>query len=111
MTSVEEGNWLKSQADGVFLRIRTIWILYRNVREESKFGVNVTVSQGVTRLEIAEAVAQAFGERGATRGEIVEAARTAGRQEIVDVLEELPDRRYGRLNDLWEDLYDVPLGV
>lgn len=86
-------------------------ILYLNVREESKLGVKVTVSQGITRLEIAEAVGDAFGDGGATRGEIVEAARSGGRRELVDVLQGLPDRRYGRLNDLWEVLHDIPVGA
>lgn len=71
----------------------------------------MTVSQRVTRMEIAEAVGQAFGEGGATRGEIVEAARTTDRQEIVEVLSALPDRRYARLNELWEVLHDIPVGV
>lgn len=71
----------------------------------------MTVSQRVTRMEIAEAVGHAFGEGGATRGEIVEAARTTHRQEIVEVLSGLPDRRYARLNELWEILHDVPVGV
>lgn len=69
------------------------------------------MSQAVTRLEIAEAVGPAFGDGGATRGQIVEAARTAQREEIVEVLEGLPDRRYSRLNELWEELRDVPVGV
>lgn len=71
----------------------------------------MTVSQRVTRMEIAEAVGHAFGEGGATRDEIVEAAHTADRQEIVEVLSGLPDRRYARLNELWEVLHDIPVGV
>lgn len=71
----------------------------------------MTVSQRVTRMEIADAVGHAFGDQGATRGEIVEAARTADRREILEVLQALPDRRYRRLNELWEELHDVPVGV
>lgn len=71
----------------------------------------MSVDQRVTRLEIAEAVAQAFGERGASRDEIVETARSASRPEVVEVLRGLPDRRYGRLNELWEELHDVPVGA
>ncbi len=62
-------------------------------------------------MEIAEVVGQAFGEGGATRDEIVEAARTTDREEIVGILSGLPDRRYARLNDLWEVLHDIPVGV
>lgn len=71
----------------------------------------MTVSQRVTRMEIAEAVGHAFGERGATRSEIVEAARTTDRKEILEALSGLPDRRYSRLNELWEVLHDIPVGV
>lgn len=72
----------------------------------------MSVDQRVTRLEIAEAVAKAFrGDGGASRDEIVEAARSASRSEVVEVLQELPDRRYGRLNELWEELHDVPVGA
>ncbi len=62
-------------------------------------------------MEIAEAVGHAFGEGGATRDEIVEAARTTDRGEIVAVLSGLPNRRYARLNELWEVLHDIPVGV
>jgi hypothetical protein len=30
---------------------------------------------------------------------------------LVMVLEDLPVRRYMRLNQLWEELHDIPLGV
>ncbi len=71
----------------------------------------MTSSQGVTRMEIADAVGHVFGDQGTTRAEIVEAARIAERQEMVEALQALPNRRYGRLNDLWEDLGDIPVGV
>ena len=69
------------------------------------------MNQQVTRMEIAEAVGSVFGNSGAVRGEIVAAASEAGRPEVVAVLQGLPERRYTKLNDLWEELHDVPVGV
>lgn len=71
----------------------------------------MTIDQKVTRLEIAEAVRAAFEGGSATRDEIVAAADSATRSDVADVLRSLPDRRYGRLNELWEELHDVPVGV
>lgn len=71
----------------------------------------MTVSQRVTRIEIAEAVSLAFAKGGADRAQILAAAGAETRPEVVQVLESLPDRRYGRLNQLWEELEDVPVGV
>jgi len=65
----------------------------------------------VTRLEIAEAVGEVFGDGGATRGEILASAQETGAPDLVLALTNLPDRRYMRLNDLWEELVDIPLGV
>jgi hypothetical protein len=69
------------------------------------------VDPRVTRLEIAEAVGEVFGDGGASRDEILATARETGRSELVMVLTNLPDRRYMRLNALWEELLDIPLGV
>jgi hypothetical protein len=71
----------------------------------------MNVDQRVTRLEVAEAVRSAFGGGGATRDEIVAAADSASRPEVVAVLMSLPARRYSRLNELWEELHDVPVGA
>ena len=71
----------------------------------------MTVSQRVTRIEIAEAVSVAFAKGGADRAQILAAAGAESRPEVVQMLESLPDRRYGRLNQLWEELEDVPVGV
>jgi hypothetical protein len=73
--------------------------------------VTVSIDQKVTRLEIAEAVRAAFGGGGATRDEIVAAADLVGRPEVANVLRSLPHRRYSRLNELWEELADVPVGA
>jgi hypothetical protein len=73
--------------------------------------VTVNVDQRVTRLEIAEAVRAVFEGGGATRNELVALADSSSRTEVVDVLRSLPDRRYNRLNELWEELADVPVGA
>lgn len=71
----------------------------------------MSAQETVTRVEIAEAIANVFGEGGATRDEIVATARSASRPEVVDVLTSLSARRFSRLNDLWEELHDVPVGA
>jgi len=71
----------------------------------------MVVDHRVTRLEISEAVREVFGDTGASRDEILDAARSTARTELVMVLEDLPVRRYMRLNQLWEELHDIPLGV
>jgi len=64
----------------------------------------------VTRLEIADAVEAAFATGPATRGELVEHARATGaRPSLVEVLEQLPDRQYFQLRQLWVDLSGVPI--
>ncbi|HUG07860.1 MAG TPA: hypothetical protein VMP13_03005 [Acidimicrobiia bacterium] len=69
------------------------------------------MSQQVTRVEIAEAVGDVFGDNGALPEEIVAAAEEGGRPELAAVLQNLPERRYNRLNELWEELHDIPVGV
>lgn len=71
----------------------------------------MSAEQELTRLEIAEAVRAAFEDGGATRDEIVAAADSAGRTQVLDVLRSLPDRRYSRLNELWEELPVLRVGV
>ena len=69
------------------------------------------MSQYVTRVEIAKVVGEVFRRGGAGRGEILAAAEAGNRPEVVAVLRGLPERRYGRLNELWEELGDVPVGM
>ncbi|HVR78224.1 MAG TPA: hypothetical protein VMS99_07490 [Acidimicrobiia bacterium] len=68
------------------------------------------MSDGVTRMEIAEAVQTAFARGGADRDEIL-ATATKGetRPEVLAVLSSLSKRRYARLNQLWEELDDIPV--
>ncbi|MEX0865028.1 MAG: DUF2795 domain-containing protein [Acidimicrobiia bacterium] len=70
------------------------------------------MSQPVTRLEIADAVRTAFERGGATRDEIVAAAdRNGSRPEVAEVLTGLTVRRYSRLNEVWDELAEIPVGV
>lgn len=66
----------------------------------------------VTRVEIVEKVGEAFAAgKEADRSEILAAATAAhARPEAIELLSTLPDRRFGRANDLWEELQHVPLG-
>lgn len=71
----------------------------------------MSIDQKVTRLEIAEAVRPAFAHGSANRDEIVAVAAMMSRPDVLEVLKGLPDRPYQRLNELWEELVDVPLGA
>lgn len=66
----------------------------------------------VTRIEIVEKVEAAFAAgKGADRSEILAAATAAhARPEVIELLGTLPDRRFGKANDLWEELHHVPVG-
>jgi hypothetical protein len=71
-----------------------------------------TVSKSVTRLEIADAVGGVFETGGCGRDSILAAAVEAeSRPELIEVLRTLPERRYVRLNQLWEELYHIPVGA
>lgn len=66
----------------------------------------------VTRIEIAETVRPAFSQHGADRSQLLTAAAASrARPEILDLLGQLPDRRYSVLNELWEHLGHVPVEV
>lgn len=68
------------------------------------------LSDGVTRMEIAEAVQNAFARGGADRDEILAtASNSKPRPEVMEVLSGLSKRRYSRLNQLWEELVDIPV--
>jgi hypothetical protein len=64
-----------------------------------------------TRLEIADALADAFGGQAKTREELVEAARSVhASTEVLLALASLPeDGRYANLRALWPDLPHVPV--
>ena len=64
----------------------------------------------VTRVAIADAVADAFGNGGARRSEILAAAtskKTA--PAVLDRIAELPDRHFSHVRDLWKHMPEVPV--
>ncbi|MFW6725039.1 hypothetical protein ACHZ98_33865 [Streptomyces sp. MAR4 CNY-716] len=64
----------------------------------------------VTRLEIADLLADRF-DTGAADTRELRAAAARSRPEVRAVLEQLPQRRYSTLRELWEDLPTVPVGL
>lgn len=61
-------------------------------------------------MEIADAVQPAFERGGADREEILAmASSNQTRPEVLAVLAGLTKRRYSRLNQLWEELVDIPV--
>lgn len=64
----------------------------------------------VTRMEIVDAVEQAFDRGGAERSEVLAAAvlRNA-RPDVIATLEELPERRFSDVRELWVELPHVPV--
>lgn len=65
----------------------------------------------VTRVEIADAVEEAFHRRPAPRKRLIEAATRCGaRGEVVSLLEQLPDREFGHLREIWREMPEVPVG-
>lgn len=64
----------------------------------------------VTRVEIADCIADTFQDGEATRVKLVERATArSARPEVLATLESLPDRKYATLRDLWHYLPDVPV--
>jgi hypothetical protein len=63
-------------------------------------------------MEIADSVGTVFENGGATRDEILAAALASrSRPEVTEVLTGLTVRRYSRLNEIWRDLAEVPVGA
>lgn len=66
-----------------------------------------------TRMEIIDYVGTAFARRGpvTTKG-ILRRARGAGAPAaVIATLEQLPDRRFSNIRQLWEELPGVPIGA
>ena len=68
------------------------------------------MSTDVTRLEIAQYLGQAFLAGAADRGALLAAAENA-RPDVREVLQQLPERRFASLRNVWEDLPNVPVGL
>jgi Protein of unknown function (DUF2795) len=70
------------------------------------------MKDGVTRVEIAEAVRAAFEGSSANRSELLAAATAAhARAEVLETLAALPDGRFREIRNLWEDLRHLPVGA
>lgn len=64
----------------------------------------------VSRMEIVDAVGSAFEAGGADRSQILTAAvATGARPEVIETLERLPDRRFGDVRKLWQELPELPI--
>lgn len=64
----------------------------------------------MSRLDIADLLADAFGPCGALRSDLLEVATAKGAHpRIIDDLRALPDRRYTCMRDLWPWLSEVPV--
>lgn len=67
--------------------------------------------QTVTRTEVADHVYAAFAPGPASRGDVLAAATASrARPQVLSMLQELPERSYGNLRDLWYELPDLPVG-
>jgi len=65
----------------------------------------------VTRVEIVDTIGPAFLNGSVDRTEILAAATARrARPEVLELLGTLPDRRFGVVNELWEELRHVPVG-
>jgi hypothetical protein len=70
-----------------------------------------TVGEPATRTEVLDLVGDVLAEPPTTAADLVDEARRRGaRPEVVTLLQRLPDRRFHRPHDLWEELPEVPLG-
>ncbi len=68
-------------------------------------------SNTVTRIEIVDKIDSVFVGGSADRSEILAAAAAArARPEVIETLRTLPDRRFRKVNELWEELHHVPVG-
>ena len=64
----------------------------------------------ITRDDIARSVGTAFIGGGAARIDLIALARASrASADVLQVLAALPDRRFGRLLEVWDYLPDVPV--
>ncbi|MEX2425021.1 MAG: DUF2795 domain-containing protein [Acidimicrobiia bacterium] len=66
----------------------------------------------VTRVEIADTIRDAFTNQDVERGDLIAtAAANRARPEVLQLINQLPERRYRALTDLWEHIGHVPVDV
>ena len=64
----------------------------------------------VTRINIADAVEDAFTQRQASKADLLDWANTHGAGEtVIAALSRLPERNFRTLRDLWPHLPGVPV--
>jgi hypothetical protein len=71
---------------------------------------STSASRIVTRVEVIDHIGEAFTGNPLTRSDLVGAAQRAdARPAVIELLGQLPDRRFARPHDLWQDLGHVPI--
>jgi hypothetical protein len=69
-----------------------------------------SASHVVTRVEVVDHIGAAFTGSPLTRSELVATAQRVGaRPAVVELLGTLPDRKFSRPHELWNDLSHVPI--
>jgi hypothetical protein len=64
----------------------------------------------VTRVEVIDHIGEAFGTGPLTRSDLLSAAQRVGaRPAVLELLGTLPDRKFARPHELWNDLGHVPI--
>ncbi|HKH05233.1 MAG TPA: DUF2795 domain-containing protein [Acidimicrobiales bacterium] len=64
----------------------------------------------VTRVEVIDHIGEAFTGVPLTRNDLLSAAQRVGaRPAVIELLGTLPDRRFARPQELWNDLGHVPI--
>jgi hypothetical protein len=71
---------------------------------------SASTAETVTRVEVIDHIGGAFNGGALTRFDLQNVARRHGaRSAVIDLLGTLPDRRFTRPHELWNDLRDVPI--
>lgn len=69
-----------------------------------------TPGGAVTRVEVIDHIGEAFAGGPLTRSDLLSAAQRVGaRPAVIDLLGTLPDRKFTRPHELWNDLGHVPI--
>jgi Protein of unknown function (DUF2795) len=64
----------------------------------------------VTRVEVVDHIGEAFASGPLSRSDLMATAQRVGaRAAVVELLGTLPDRKFSRPHELWNDLAHVPI--